>query len=277
MILFPNAKINIGLNITGKRSDGYHDIVTLFYPVPWRDILEIVPAKSTKTTLTVTGRHVDCPPEKNLVIKAYNALNDIIPLPPVDIHLHKIIPDGAGLGGGSADASFTLKGLNRMFELGLSDDTLAGTAAKLGADCAFFIYNRPRIARGIGNIFSDIDIDLSMYTIAIVKPSDGVSTAQAYSGVHPSMPAIPLEDTLKDDISKWKDTIYNDFEKSVFPLRPEIEAAKKTLYDMGAVYASMTGSGASVYGIFTTDSDTLSATVGAMFPDYDTLVQPLAL
>jgi len=245
--------------------------------VPWRDILEIVPAKGNKTTLTVTGRHVDCPPEKNLVIKAYNALNKIVPLPPVDIHLHKIIPDGAGLGGGSADASFTLTGLNRMLELGLSDDTLAEVAAKLGADCAFFIYNRPRIARGIGNIFSDIDIDLSGYTIAIVKPSDGVSTAQAYAGVTPSMPPTGLEELLENDISQWKDSIFNDFEKSVFPLRPEIAAAKKSLYDMGAIYASMTGSGASVYGIFATDSDTLSATVSTMFSDYDTLVQPLAL
>ena len=277
MILFPNAKINIGLNITGKRDDGYHNIVTLFYPVPWRDVFEIVPAKGSETTLTVTGRYVDCPPEKNLVMKAYNALNDMISLPPVDIYLHKIIPDGAGLGGGSADASFTLTGLNRLFELGLSNDTLADIAAKLGADCAFFIYNRPRIARGIGNIFSDIDMDLSRYTIVIVKPSNGVSTAQAYSGVTPSMPPVSLEDLLKNDISQWKDTVFNDFEKSVFPLRPEIAAAKQSLYDMGAIYASMTGSGASLYGIFSTDSDTLSATVGTMFPDYDTLVQPLAL
>lgn len=277
MILFPNAKINIGLDVVNRRSDGYHDLVTLFYPVPWRDMLEIVPASGGETTLTVTGRCVDCPPEKNLVMKAYRALDAVVPLPPVDIYLHKIIPDGAGLGGGSADAAFTLVGLNRMFDLGLSSTRLAGIASKLGADCAFFVYDRPMLARGIGDVLTDCDLDLSGYSIAIVKPQVGVSTAEAYNGVVPAVPPVDLGQLIAGGVESWAGKVKNDFERSIFKAHPVIAGIKEQLYEMGAVYASMSGSGASVYGIFAKECDTLSAKVKDLFCDCDTFVSPLAL
>lgn len=267
MILFPNAKINIGLYITSKRPDGYHNLETLFYPVGWSDILEIVPAKGTETTLTVTGNTVECPPEKNLVVKAYRALNEATPLPPVDIYLHKIIPDGAGLGGGSSDAAFTLKGLNELFALELSDDALAEIAAGIGADCPFFIYNRPMLAHGIGNEFESCDIDLTGKTIAIVKPEESVSTSEAYSGVVPALPEYDLRPALLDDITQWREKISNDFERSIFPAHPSIKAVKEKLYELGAEYASMSGSGAAVYGIFNNGSaDRLSELLPKLFP-----------
>lgn len=278
MILFPNAKINIGLYITSRRDDGYHNLETLFYPVGWQDILEIVPAKGTETTLTVSGNAVECPPEKNLVMKAYRALNNEIPLPPVDIYLHKVIPDGAGLGGGSADAAFTLKGLNTLFSLELSDERLAAIAAKIGADCPFFIYNRPMLAKGIGNEFSPIEIDLSDKIIAIVKPQESVSTKEAYSGVTPSEPKFDLQEALAADITEWRDKISNDFEKSIFPAHPAIESVKEELYALGADYASMSGSGAAVYGIFRGDSyDRLSEQLTKRFPGCATFSGKMAL
>lgn len=277
MILFPNAKINLGLNVVRRRPDGYHDIETLFYPVPWCDILEIVPSKGTTTTLTVTGRSVDCPPEKNLVMKAYMALDKLSPLPPVDIYLQKIIPDGAGLGGGSADAAFTLLGLNRLFRLGFSDEELAATATTIGADCPFFIYNRPMLASGIGNVFSHIDIDLSSMTIAIVKPQVHVSTKEAYAGIVPSIPDIDLRTTLLDPVDCWRGVLKNDFETSIFPLHPEISAVKNRLYEIGANYAAMSGSGAAVFGLFTESSDILADKISNCFPDCDRLVSQLTL
>lgn len=277
MILFPNAKINLGLNVVRRRPDGYHDIETLFYPVPWRDVLEIVPAKGETTTLTVTGREVDCPPEKNLVMKAYNALNALSPLPPVDIYLQKIIPDGAGLGGGSADASFTLRGLNRMFSLGYNDEELAAVATTIGADCPFFIYNIPMIATGIGNVFTPLDLNLSSMTVAIVKPPVSVSTKEAYSGITPAPPAIDLRSTLLDPVECWHDALKNDFEESIFPLHPQIAEVKDKLYRLGADYAAMSGSGASVFGLFTDGGDILADTIRKTFPGCDTLVSPLTL
>lgn len=277
MILFPNAKINLGLNVVRRRPDGYHDLETLFYPVPWRDVLEIVPAKGDTTTLTVTGRNVDCPPEKNLVMKAYSALDAMSPLPPVDIYLQKIIPDGAGLGGGSADAAFTLKGLNELFSLGYSDEELAETATKIGADCPFFIYDVPMLATGIGNVFSPISINLSSMTIVIVKPPVHVSTKEAYSGVTPALPAVDIRSTLIDPVECWRGVLKNDFEDSIFPLHQEIADVKTRLYDLGAVYASMSGSGASVYGLFDKSSDILADRINADFQGYDIFVSPLAL
>lgn len=253
MILFPNAKINIGLDIVGKRPDGYHDIETVMYPVPWCDILEIVPAGGERTTLTVTGRGVDCPPEKNLVMKAYNALAGQVSLPPVDIYLRKIIPDGAGLGGGSADAAFTLRGLNELFALGFSDDALAEMAAGLGADCPFFIYNRPMLCTGIGTDFAPAAVDLKGYTIVIVKPAVSVPTALAYSRVTPAVPEMRITGLIADAPSKWQGRIKNDFEASVFPLYPVVADVKDRLVAMGALYASMSGSGSAVYGIFEGD------------------------
>lgn len=265
MILFPNAKINIGLDIISRRTDGYHDLEMVMYPVKWTDILEIVAAKGTETTLTVTGRAVDCPPEKNLVMKAYRALDRMVSLPPVDIYLHKIIPDGAGLGGGSADAAFTLCGLNELFSLDFSDSALAEVAATLGADCPFFIYNRPMLCTGTGTEMTPVNMDLSGYRIAIVKPHRSVSTREAYAAVTPAKPAISLMNRLSAGIRQWRDGVKNDFEPSVGALLPEIGQIKQRLYDMGAVYASMSGSGSAVYGIF--ESDILADDIAAAFSD----------
>lgn len=253
MILFPNAKINLGLDILRKRPDGYHDIETVMIPIGWRDILEIVPAKGDVTTLTVTGREVNCPPEKNLVMRAYRALSEVVELPPVDIYLRKIIPDGAGMGGGSADASFTLRGLNELFALDLSDETLAETAATLGADCPFFIYNRPMLCTGTGTDMQPIDIDLTGFTLAIVKPPVSVPTADAYRHTVPALPATPLSEAIRRPVSEWTGVVKNDFEPSVFPAYPKVEEIKSQLTEAGAVYASMSGSGSAVYGLFEGD------------------------
>lgn len=269
MIVFPNAKINIGLNITSRRADGYHEIVTVMVPVPWTDILEIVPAKSDQSTLNVSGRTVNCPAEKNLVMKAYRAMESQFNLPPVDIHLHKIIPDGAGLGGGSADAAFTIKALNDLFNLSLPDSRLASIAAGIGADCPFFIFNSPMLATGIGTDLTPIAIDLSGKTIVIIKPNDSVSTAEAYAGVSPKLPDTPLPTLLNElPISKWQNTVVNDFEHSVFPKHPSIAAIKSKLLDLGAVYASMSGSGSAVYALF--DSEIMSDRIEAKFPGTST-------
>lgn len=267
MIQFPNAKINLGLNILRKRPDGYHDIDTVMYPVPWCDILEIVPSRGEDTTLTVTGRGVACPPEKNLVMKAYRAVADRMPIPPVDIYLHKVIPDGAGLGGGSADASFTIRGLNELFALGMNDEDMAAIAATIGADCPFFIYNRPMRATGIGTEFADTDIDLSGHYIAIVKPTESVPTARAYAGVSPALPDESIDRILTWDISRWQGHLDNDFETSVFDSYPTIKGIKERLSALGATYASMSGSGSAVFGIFC--NDILAETLKREFPDCD--------
>lgn len=266
MLVFPNAKINIGLYITAKRTDGYHDIVTAMLPADWRDILEIVPAKGTETTLTVTGRHVDCPPEKNLVMKAYRAMEEMYDLPAVDIYLHKVIPDGAGLGGGSADAAFTLRVLNDMFDLNLSTEGLAAIASRLGSDCPFFIYNRPMLATGTGTDLSPVDVNLSGYNLLIIKPDVHVSTAEAYGGCKPEPMKIDLTAILSTvPPEEWGIAgIANDFEKSVFPAHPAIARLKADIAEMGAVYTSMSGSGASVFGIF--DRDILAEEVEERFP-----------
>lgn len=271
MILFPNCKINIGLSITSRRPDGYHNLSTLFYPVNWCDILEIVPAKGLETTLTVTGREVLCPPEKNLVVKAWRRLNDAMPIPSVDIYLHKIIPDGAGLGGGSSDAAFTLRGLNEMFGLGLTDGELAAMARDLGADCPFFIYDRPTMASGIGDEFSPHPLSLRGVAIGLVKPRESVSTAEAYSGVVPTLPEWDLHSVLLDDITTWQPRVVNDFERSIFPAHPAIASVKEQLAAMGAAYVSMSGSGAAVYGLFPgADADILAERLAETFPGCDT-------
>lgn len=269
MIVFPNAKINLGLNITSRRPDGYHILSTAMIPTGWKDILEIVPAQGTQPTLTVTGRTVDCPMESNLVMKAYRAMQRIAPIPPVDIYLHKIIPDGAGLGGGSADAAFTLKALDRMFSLGLTDSQLADIAATLGADCPFFIYNRPMIADGIGTDLSAVDIpDLQGHTLLIVKPGIHISTARAYAGVTPCPTAQDLRLTLSLPVAEWRGALKNDFEDSLRSEFPEIERIKQTLYANGAAYASLSGSGSAVYGIF--DNDKMAVHAKSLFSGCDT-------
>ncbi len=250
MISFPNAKINIGLHVTQRRPDGYHNIETLFYPIDLCDILEIVPSHNNMSTLSITGIKVDGEVKNNLVMRAYRLLQSQYDIPAVEMHLHKVIPFGAGLGGGSADAAFALRMLNELFSLKLTDDALALLAAQLGADCPFFIYNTPLIATGIGDRFSTIDFSLKGKYIVLVKPSIIVPTAQAYAHVTPAIPLQPLRNQAIMPISEWKGNIVNDFEKSVFIAHPRIAAIKQQLYEYGALYASMSGSGSSVFGIF---------------------------
>lgn len=248
MLLFTTCKINIGLNVIGRRPDGYHDLSTVMVPIGWGDVLEIVPSRSGTTTLTTLGRPVDCPPDENLVMRAYRALSAVVPLPPVDIYLEKIVPDGAGLGGGSADASFTLTALNDMFSLGLPTDELADIAAGLGADCPLFVYNRPMLATDTGTTLTPVDIDLSAYQIVVVKPDVKVSTREAYRGVTPTPWDTPLERSLGDLVAARP---ANDFEPGIFALHPALAAIKQQLYDLGATFASMSGSGSALYGLFT--------------------------
>ncbi len=253
MILFPNAKINIGLNIIKKRSDGYHEIETLMYPIGLTDILELnKPAQPNpeKIKLTTSGLVIDSDAENNLIVKAYRLLDIDYSLPPVNVHLHKVIPFGAGLGGGSADGAFMLKALNNYFSLDINYNRLEYYAAKLGSDCPFFIENMPAIATGRGEQLSKHEIDLANYYIAIVKPPVAISTAQAYSGVLPQQPKHKLTDCLSTAINSWKNILNNDFEPSVFKIAPEIKNVKDKLIDKGALYASMSGSGSAVYGVF---------------------------
>lgn len=274
MVCFPNCKINLGLAVVNRREDGYHNIETAMYPIKWCDVLEIVPAKGSVTTLTTYGRKVECPPEKNLVMKAYNALKaEISMLPPVDIYLEKVIPDGAGLGGGSSDAAFALTTLNEMFSLGLSRGKLATIAAKIGADCPFFIYNEPSLCTGIGADIEPIDLSiLSSYSILIVKPKvAAVSTAAAYAAITPKQPQCPIVDTLSQPIKSWRERLVNDFEKPIFAALPELQEIKQTLYDSGAIYAAMSGSGAALFAIF--DSANLSRQVGDKLSHCDIFVQ----
>ena len=274
MISFPNAKINLGLNIVERRPDGYHNIETVFYPIPLTDVLEIVPAADgTDTTLTCYGNPVDCPPEKNLVMKAYRLMQERYHVPAVSIHLYKHIPDGAGLGGGSSDAAHALVMLNKMFKLELSDEELAGMAVQLGADCAFFIYNRPMIATGIGDVLSPVDVNLQGMSLLLVKPPVGVDTRTAYSRVNPQEPLMPLTDIISRPLPSWDGLLVNDFEPSVFAALPQLWLIKARLLDAGAQYAAMSGSGSTVFGIF--DNDKLAESIADTFADCATFVLQL--
>lgn len=256
MITFPNAKINLGLNITEKRPDGYHNLETVFYPIPIEDALEIhiLNNKSRKYSLQQAGMEITGNVEDNLVVKAYLLLDKVFDLPPIDIHLYKHIPSGAGLGGGSSDAAFMLKLLNERFELKLTDENLEEHAAMLGADCAFFIKNTPTYAEGIGNIFSPLSLSLKGYQIFLVKPDISVSTREAFSLIKPHKPQYPLKETIAMPISEWKEQMVNDFETSVFTQYPAIGIIKDELYRNGAMYAAMSGSGSSVFGLFAPES-----------------------
>lgn len=256
MIAFPNVKINLGLSITEKRPDGYHNLETVFYPVALEDALEINPCNdaATKFTLHQHGMEIAGNPEDNLVVKAYLLLDREFDLPPVEIHLFKHIPSGAGLGGGSSDAAFMLKLLNAQFNLHLTDRQLEGYAATLGADCAFFIKNQPTFAEGIGNIFSPVELSLKDYQIMIIKPDVFVSTREAFSNIRPRRPEHSVKEVIKRPVGEWRETLINDFEASVFPLHPVISEIKEELYRQGAVYASMSGSGSSVFGLFAPDT-----------------------
>lgn len=252
MILFPHAKINIGLDIVGRRDNGYHLLDTVMIHTDWEDLLELTQCEG-QTELVVTGNPVNCPPEKNLVMRAYQTLaNEVGGLPPTRIHLHKNIPDGAGLGGGSADAAYTLRGLNELYNLGLNKEQLADIAARLGADCPFFIYDEPMLCTGIGTDLRPVVLpkELNAFTLAIVKPPFGVNTAEAYSGVSIVIPEEPLKQRVARSVEEWQATIHNAFEDTVIPLHPQIGEIKEELLAMGAVYASMSGSGSAVYGIF---------------------------
>lgn len=248
MIVFPNAKINIGLHVVSRRSDGYHNLETVFYPVKLADALEM--AETGNADITFSGLPVEGDPRDNLVIKACEFLREDYKLPPVQFHLHKVIPTGAGLGGGSSDAAFTLKMLNRHFKLNLSVEQLKEYAVRLGADCSFFIDNKPAYAEGIGERLYPADIDLSDYHIVLIKPDVSVSTVQAYRNVVPARPQFNLKELSAVPVENWKDVVVNDFEKSIFPQFPEIQKWKEKLYQWGALYASMSGSGSAVFGIF---------------------------
>ena len=251
MICFPNAKINLGLYIVSRRSDDYHNLETVFYPLGVKDALEIIVREGqSHDSFVESGIKTDADTENNLVMKALRLMRAHYSFPPVEVHLLKKIPFGAGLGGGSADASFMLKLLNNTFSLHAPDEVLASLAVQLGADCPFFIYNRPVFATGIGEIFEDVDISLKDYWFVLVKPGIHVSTKDAFSQIIPQKPQMSLKEIVKSPVASWKNLMVNDFEKSVFAKYPEIERIKNSLYDRGALYASMSGSGSSVFGIF---------------------------
>ena len=234
----------MGLHIKSKRADGYHELETIFYPVSYCDVLEILPSNE----LTFTSSGIDMPGDCNSCLNAYHLLKQDFNIPAVNIHLHKIIPIGAGLGGGSSDAAFTLKALNELFNLQLSNEQLRIYAVQIGADCPFFIENKPMLATGIGEVMESIDLDLSAYYIAIVKPNIHVSTSEAYSGVTPKESLYSLRDLIKSNIKEWQ--LQNDFEQSIFSKYPAIKDLKKLLYKQGALYVSMSGSGSSVFALF---------------------------
>lgn len=251
MLTFPNAKINLGLNIVEKRPDGYHNIETVFYPIGLCDVLDVTISESCSDySFSSSGIALGGDPEENLIVKAYRLLRSNYQFPPIDISLCKQIPFGAGLGGGSSDAAFMLKTLNELFELNISSRKLAAIASKLGADCPVFIKNKPVFATGIGNVFTPIKLKLKDYFLLLVKPEIHVSTPEAYLLVIPQHPQQSLQELIKQPICEWKNTIKNDFEISVFSKYPEIQQIKNDLYEMGAIYASMSGSGSAVYGIF---------------------------
>lgn len=253
MICFPNAKLNLGLHIVGKRPDGYHDIETVFYPIPVTDSLEVVRADAFR--FEPSGIPVDAPAEKNLVIKALNLLRQQYEIPPLAVYLLKAIPFGAGLGGGSADAAFMLKLVNEFCALGLTDARLEELAASLGADCPFFIRNKPVFATGIGNLFEPVELSLKGYHLCLVKPDVAVSTAEAYALVKPARPAVSLKTIIQKPVPEWREAMVNDFEASVFPKHPVIRQIKEQLYEAGALYAAMSGSGSSVFGLFDRPTD----------------------
>ncbi len=256
MIAFSNSKINLGLYVSGRRSDGYHDIETVMVPIGWGDILEVVDSPDGNTSLTSSGRPVDCPEEKNLTMRAYRALNHHLgeSLPPLHMFLRKIVPDGAGLGGGSGDASAMLKLIDRHLQLGLTDTVLAEVASTLGADCPFFIYDQPMLATGIGTDLSPISIpQLDNIDILVVKPPVAVSTQQAYLGIDSAPTAChqhSIPEILAKPITQWRDQLVNDFEPGVFAKLPRLAAIKRQLYDLGAIYAAMSGSGSALFGLF---------------------------
>lgn len=248
MIAFPNAKINLGLHITEKRPDGFHNLETVFFPVGWSDVLEFVEA--TDVCFTTSGLRISGDPESNLVMKAYRLFQKEFGLPALKIHLHKQVPFGAGLGGGSSDAAFMLLMLDKTFGLNLSEEELRSYAAILGSDCPFFILNKPVFATGRGEIMKPAEVQLNGMFILLVKPPVEVSTAKAFQFVVPQKPQVSLAELICRPVTEWKGQVVNQFESSVFQQYSEIGEISRQLYDMGAVYASMSGSGSCVFGLF---------------------------
>ncbi len=253
MLSFPNAKLNLGLYVTAKRPDGYHALETVFLPLPWADVLEVLPAPKGQLapSLTLSGRPIPGEVATNLCLKAYELLKADFPaLPAAQLHLHKVVPIGAGLGGGSADAAFALRALSDVFGLNLPTDQLEGYARRLGADCAFFIQNTPRLAREKGDVFEPIELNLAGTPCVVVYSGLHIGTAQAFAGIAPQASAQSLRAALAAPMSTWRDTVFNDFEKSLAPAYPVLTEIKQQLYAAGATYASLSGSGSAVYGLF---------------------------
>lgn len=268
MITFPCAKINLGLNIISKREDGYHNLETVFYPIPLTDALEIklmdekFPSKYA-CDLKITGNSIECNEQENLVVKAYNLLASDYKLPRIHTHLYKRIPSQAGLGGGSSDAAYMIRILDERFRLNLGITEMEKYAVKLGADCPFFITSEPAFATGIGEQLTPIDTKiwgLTGYYIALVKPDVAVSTKDAFALIHPTLPKKCCKDIVKQSIDTWKDELTNDFESSVFAQYPQLKEIKEKLYQLGAVYAQMSGSGSSLFGIFTEEPKAVQET-----------------
>ena len=271
MITFPVAKINLGLNVVEKRADGYHNLQTVFYPVPIMDALEIVPMSDgfpsgVDCDLKVTNITIEGDEQRNLVVRAYQLLKADYPdLPRVHAHLWKGIPTQAGMGGGSSDCGYMIRLLNETFDMGLSSEQMQQYAARLGADCAFFIESRACYAEGIGERLQPIDLDLSGWHIGVVRPDIPVPTKEAFSRIHPHYPALNCRDVVKQPVETWRDRLTNDFEESVFALHPEIGNVKEQLYKMGATYAAMSGSGSALFGLFKDEPDALRQTFPDMF------------
>lgn len=249
MILFPNCKINLGLSVLSKRDDGFHDIETVFYPVPFCDILEVLPSSDEKTLFRQTGLDLHGKPDDNLCMRAYRLMKEQFGIRDVEMMLHKMIPPGSGLGGGSSDAAAVLLALDRIFRLELSGDDLMGFAGRIGSDCAFFLKNKPQVASGRGEILRDAGLRLD-HDIILVIPPVHISTAWAYSAIRPERKKGNVSDVIKRPVGEWKEYLVNDFEVPVFKKHPELRDIKARLYKLGAEYASMSGSGSSLFGLF---------------------------
>lgn len=255
MILKANCKINIGLDVLRRRDDGFHDVETVMFPVrELFDIVDVSPNGTDHSRLTVKGIPVDCSDEDNICIRAARTMSELYGTGGVDITLDKRIPFGAGLGGGSSDGVAVIKAVNSIFGLGLGDKELIDAAAHFGSDTAFFVRNTPQLCTGRGEIVTPIEVDLQGFNLVVAKPDEGVSTREAYAGITPSLPKHPLAELITHPVWEWQGTVKNDFEQSVFPAHPRIEQLKRSMTEQGAVYASMSGSGSAVFGLFRRDT-----------------------
>ena len=281
MIDFPSAKINLGLNITEKRADGYHNLETVFFPIPICDALEIKTMderfpSNVACDLKVTGNNVCCNENDNLIVKAYNMIAADFDIPRVHAHLYKNIPSEAGLGGGSSDAAYMIRLLDQRFRINIGNAEMEKYAARLGADCPFFITAEPSYAEGIGEILSPVNItvnNLEGYSLVVVKPQIAVSTKEAFSNITPRKPLMCCREIVAQPIETWKDALCNDFEESVFGIYPKLNDIKNRIYTLGAAYAQMSGSGSSLFGIFKSDVDEQS--IKNEFADCRTFVMKL--